>query len=606
MAFNTLTLAKTYAAYAKVGADDVYAYVRESVVYVKVNLGTWTAIRAIPHVGSISGDLIIQRISVHSNGLIVVILKLEDGVTNGVHVEIVHYTGTPALVSLLIEPMDDQTQLNGGLPIGSVWYDSTDLIHVMWNGFFRTMGSDFYTIKHQTFDAGTGAASAVTHILESASPTVGAWVFPTINKDALILRYVDGMAYLPVSTLSLGTANTIGTWITNATDESFVIKDTGATGKGLYYLRTYGSGSDTKMLLLTDGTNGSTTPTIIYDAIMSVGTRPLIAGCSLDSTGDILYLYVVLQDRTDTSIKTIQVYSISTTLSLATLRTPTLEREDDVTTDNLVTATYRGVARSLFVPPNSDIGTDVVMVGEFDLVTLHESIFVFPAGDPAKELTILVGTSGGNALDVFIATNDNRSLIIALSSLGGSSLVASINIFKAFNYISILNITHKLSGVTIYPDDETYKLTVGSTEFPLEWFTIRRIENLGVVVSTIICSVPEFFYSLANSLVGASFVLTSITYGQEQTLISDTLDFVKKGIESIELNCSTIETKGSATHIISKVQYVREINGVKTVRVVPKTTVKPGDFIKTDRLNILVDRSTLHISSTNNSFLEVS
>ena len=282
----------TYTAYARLGADDVYAFVKNNEVYVRINSGAFVLRRTIPlAIGTFSNINTANTIKILANGLIAIQLHIDDGITDGLHFELVHYTGSPVVASVGLEPLADQIQLKGTLAVGVVWYSGTNLVHIVWNGFYRTMGTDFYVIKHQTIHASTGVSSAVTHITEETTAIVGNGLMPTVAADSLLLKYSDGTGYVPLASLTITSTDIDGIYINNPKrEENFVLKDTGASNTtGIYHGEFYTIGNNTQIRVVSASTVDATT-TVLLDSIAASGFRIIASGCHLNADGSRLYM----------------------------------------------------------------------------------------------------------------------------------------------------------------------------------------------------------------------------------------------------------------------------------------------------------------------------
>ena len=601
MAFNSI-LAHSHMAYARIGSDDVLAYIYNSDIYVKINTGAWAVLGAIPHPGTISasgGNSTRQanKLEIHENGLIVATVKVTDGVTRGVYLHIIHYTGTPPLVSLLIEPLADYVTLNYRLAGGSVWYSNTNLIHVVWSGHFRSMGSNFYTIKHQSYDASTGVASTVTHLLESAAVSETKWVLPSPNKDILTIVHTGGSAYMPVSTLVLGTTNPNGVNIQQAHKECVAVKDTGVDGQGVYTIRAIatGGGLDTTILVFDDDTIGTADPIVVINEVVETGKIPLAAGCSLNAAKDTLAIFVVIRNRFSPYDKIFRVYTLDVSVPIGTSgRTLALAVDQVITGDNLTANVYAAWSNGVFPQPNVDVGENVFINVQAGLNTEqhHQSRLLVVLAGAVNELTISVGTTGGRSLSALIHKGAEDSLLtISLVSIGGRSLNAQILGPEVF----VSN-----------PEDDSYSLVLDGTQVvPIIQFTARGSDNGDGTSSIVVdCEIPIIFLDSIYALNPTNAQIDKLFEGDASVLYNGVISEIGQYNDNVTLQFALTRININTTHTEDKVMYIRTIDGSKTTRIPPRTNINPGQVLNIGDLSITVRRYTLHISAQQ-QFMEV-
>lgn len=604
MGINYPTQETSATFHGNVSGEDHYYYLTGLKLYKKVDTGTFSLYLTLPitqpnYYNAKPHTLI----SVAPSGHVAVIMMTT--LTGDFGIEAWVYDGLTLKAHTVLE-----TQVAGNTPVsaGDVVdiHLNGDLFYFMWNGFYRSMGTDFSMTRYATINKLSGVVSASTDVYQSAtgSNRINGVIYNTIRTEVIIANSALGY-YIQLGNTTAWSSSSTATILDDIPPErkTLITQQSGVGGDGNYVLNPSTSVLNVKVSDVTS--NNSIMPTVVNFSFPSAFSVLYAAGLHTNIDESELYIFCYGLVGVD---HTCRLWSIPTDVALSTARTPTLIYEEVITEVSPLVKAYPDTPRGMLGADNSDIGSPIgIFVDTTGAYMAYDTWIPGSAGGDV-DITASLSTVGGRTLSALLGTVE--TLTIALATSGGRALIGSLSVVSLDKILMIMDLNNAVAGLLIQPQDEHYILELNNGELltiPMEWFTIRKVLNSQTQtteVSTVI-SIPVHFLDLLGNYLNSNLTIKRMSSIGVIDLMTGDLNDWEHSKNSLLLNITSIEVTKTGVVNISDVTYIRNQNAQTTVRLPPYSDVSAGQLIRTKSIEINSIKSVLYVSESN-GFLEVS
>jgi len=594
-------------AYEYYNNTDYFYFYSAGVVYRKINTGSWGTYVSLNLAGSSTSGVPILK---PYRGTLALLIPTQIASEWGVELIILNTVGTKT-IHTTIEAHDANNTQPANVTAICILHTGTSFIYTyfMWNGFFRTMGTNYRMVRKVNVGNLTSLGSIVDVAqVETTNPELWIRMPADDPSERVLAAQAEGSSYRFYDLVnSAFTSASIGITEFPPQRGTYVTINTLGLNRGVYGVLWDGT------TLMAQALHWGTGNRYVIASVTLGSTYESVAtGCSLNADKTVLYLYFVYRIPSDGFGVRYSIYSVDVTPSLIVVgRTLTLESELP-TNEALVTPSLvigGGVGGVKVRPTTSIVDIHLRVHVEHtvpDSWYWNDWVNTVTVGVDS-ELTTALTTSGGRAIQVNIAYI--TQLQVSVGTSGNRHLTANVQINTLARLLYLLDINASVAGILIQPQNERYFLEITGnqkTQIPMEWFVVRKsVIAEGKTNVEITVSAPKAFSVALPGLVGGEARLFKIYGGTESDMAVGILSSYTESINTVELRLLDVETTATGTISVGDIFYIRNRGGKRTLRLPPYSNISAGQTIKTRSADIISRNTTLFVSQNNNSFLEV-
>lgn len=583
------TLAKSRG-FAYVGANPTLVYISGSTLYKSVSAGAEQLIVTLPDVLEnpevknktkvflrTSGKAVIVYVTKGTNFLLKL---LEIDINTG----IVDKNITLAAESSFFDIIDK-------IAIDILSWDGS-ILHIAHSAVYNDGVDDWRNLTHSTYDGiSITFVNRVELVAAAGAAIVNTGRVFSPNYDTILvgLNYYKLSDGSTIETIALN-SDTDLLWKDSAYDEAIIVKNDSSVGDAIYSMYTSIGGFFDSYFIGSSSLTLTGISTTIYFSVSGDFTifprKKFAMLCmGLHLSVDLNTIWLVLRKEAAVGDDLIDIYSLDVSIAPSIARDLIFKKEFAKTPENSFSGIEMDSIGGILTGKN---GTE-------DLIEYH--LFQHNTSTTPSHFyeAITPPVTPTNALAFSQVVNGQRSIISNLKNTA------------KLRFLGFLGVVYNSKGVVTQPQDELYFLELGGIKLvPMHWFTLRAFseDNNNDISLEVVVELPNVNIEVLFPFIGLSCRIYRKIGIVEKDVFNGSFNFVvpRKNKVKIFLSGSTIRTDRGVP--FSDLYYIRDIAGVKTLRMPAFSNITVGDTIQNARGDFKVNKLTLHVS-VNNSFLEV-